>query len=100
MLRPNKNLFNVCNDGDDYVNEHPEECVHDLPGASLDPKMVRQARQEEIAPFKAHDVYKKVPLKECIGATGKQPIGSMCIDKKTTATRETLSTEAAWTRRR
>ena len=38
------------------------------------------ARKEEIAEFKKHQVYVKVPLQECYDITGKQPLGIRWID--------------------
>ena len=73
-------MFHVCNESDDFVDEHLSEYVDDLSGASLDPRLVIKARREEIDTFKAHGVYKKVPIQECIDATGKKPIGSRWID--------------------
>ena len=46
----------------------------------MKPSMVRSARQEEIKYFKAMNVYKKVPIKECWSDTGRAPIGVRWVD--------------------
>ena len=52
----------------------------DITGVELDPKLVEQARQEEIKTFKDMGVYVKAPIKECWDKTGKAPIGVRWID--------------------
>ena len=59
---------------DDYMCDYAEYW-DDLSGASLDPNLVHQAKVEELHEFKKHNVYGKVPLKECWDNTGKGPIG-------------------------
>ena len=56
----------------------PEEGIYidDVPGCVLDPKLVRQARLEELQETHSFKVYEKVPISECIQVTGKKPIGS------------------------
>ena len=56
------------------------EATDDISGEELNPAMVRLARKEEIKYFKDMKVYKKVPLSECLAATGKQPIGVRWVD--------------------
>ena len=52
----------------------------DQSGEPLKPEMVRVARREEMQYFKAMNVYKKVPIKECWDNTGKAPIGVRWVD--------------------
>ena len=52
----------------------------DVSGASLNPKLVRKARQEEMEYFKKMGVYIKVPKQESWAQTGKGPIGVRWID--------------------
>ena len=63
---------------------HPEEHYHqywdDLSGRPLDPALVQQARREEMKEFAKHEVYRKVPIKECHDKTGKEPIGTRWVD--------------------
>ena len=49
-----------------YGAEQPEDTAFwdDNSGKQLDPKMVRQARAEEMAQFRSHQVYEKVPVQE------------------------------------
>ena len=62
----------VCDDRINHVNDHAAQYYDDISGDMLDTKMVEDARKEELAVFKAHGVYKKVPLQECIDTTGKK----------------------------
>ena len=52
----------------------------DVSGAELDPKAIRDARAEEIAYVRKMGLYTKVPIKECMVKTGKQPISTRWID--------------------
>ena len=52
----------------------------DLSGKSLNPSLVRKAREEEMAEFRKHGVYVKVPLRKCWDETGKEPIGVRWVD--------------------
>ena len=52
----------------------------DVSGKSLKPELVKQARKEEIENFKMMSVYSKVPIKECVRVTGKQPIAVRWVD--------------------
>ena len=56
------------------------ECWDDVTGKSLDSKLVKQARTEEMKEFNKHGVYHKVPVKECWDKTGKAPLGVRWID--------------------
>ena len=75
------------------VNEgNPSEALHeqidyadveafdDLTGARLDPDMMRTARKDEIAYFRARQVYEKVATQECWDVTGKAPIATRWVD--------------------
>ena len=46
----------------------------------LDPKLVRQARLEELQEIHGFKVYEKVPISECIRVTGRKPIGCRWSD--------------------
>lgn len=51
-----------------------------LSGEELMPSLVRAARAGEMEVFKARQVYKKVPIDECIKITDKRPIGTRWVD--------------------
>ena len=52
----------------------------DESGAVLEPKVAMAARKEEIEYVRKMDLYTKVPIKECVMKTGKQPISTSWID--------------------
>ena len=52
----------------------------EMTGYELDSGLVRTAREEELIEFRKHQVYTKVPIKECWDQAGKQPIGTRWID--------------------
>ena len=52
----------------------------DITGRELDPNKVKIARQEEMAEFRKHGVYVKVPISECWDKTNKAPIGVRWVD--------------------
>ena len=54
-------------------------CWDDVSGKMLKTEKVI-ARQEEIAEFRKHNVYLKVPIEECYQVTGKEPLGIRWID--------------------
>ena len=60
--------------------ESGEYAVDDVSGAYLDPKMVKKARAEEIEFVRSMKLYTKVPIKECLAKTGKQPIAVRWTD--------------------
>lgn len=60
--------------------EPDEYAVDDVSGAFLDPKMIKKARQEEVDYVRTMRLYTKVPIKECIAQTGKQPIATRWVD--------------------
>lgn len=53
----------------------------DVPGAELNPKAVRKARQEEIECVRKMSVYEKILVSEYIKRTSRQPISVRWIDK-------------------
>ena len=63
----------------------PEEGIYidDVSGCILDPKLVRQARLEELQVIHSFKVYEKVPISECIQVTGKKPLGCRWGDTDT-----------------
>ena len=65
---------------EDNYDESGEYAVDDVSGAYLDPKMVKKARAEEIEYVRSMKLYTKVPIKECLAKTGKQPIAVRWID--------------------
>ena len=52
----------------------------DLSGKRLNPKLVKEARKEEMVEFGKHGVYVKVPIQRCWDETGKDPIGVRWVD--------------------
>ena len=66
------------------VEEHNEQEMmtawDDVSGAALDPKAVQKARAEEITYVRMMKFYTKVPTKECLQKTGKQPTSVRWID--------------------
>ena len=52
----------------------------DLSGRELNSELVKIARQEEMKEFAKHQVYEKVPIKECHDKTGQNPIGTRWVD--------------------
>ena len=46
----------------------------DAKGGSLDPILVRKAREEEKQHVKKHAVHEKVPMSQCWKETGKNPV--------------------------
>ena len=61
-------------------DKEPEVAWDDVSGATLHPKEVRRAREEEIKYVRDMDLYEKVPINECYMKTGKSPISVRCID--------------------
>ena len=49
-------------------------------GGYLDPKLIRQARKEEIIELHKYEVYEKRPIEECLRVTGKKPVGIRWVD--------------------
>ena len=52
----------------------------DIAGKEVRPEQVRIARQEEMAEFRKHNVYEKMPIQECLQRTGRKPIGVRWVD--------------------
>ena len=66
---------------DQHVDkESSREYWDDLSGKRLKPELVKKARAEEMAEFRKHGVYVKVPVKMCWEETGKEPIGVRWVD--------------------
>ena len=51
-----------------------------LSGKDLDPKLIKEARAEDMRELKKHTAYEKVPLEECWGNAGQDPIGTRWVD--------------------
>ena len=60
--------------------EELEAAWDDVSGATLDPKLVRQARQEEMAYVHKMQLYDKVPISERKRITARQPIIVRWVD--------------------
>ena len=54
--------------------------MDDRTGKSLDTELVLEARLEELTEVKKHNVYKKVPIAQCMERTGRRPIGTRWVD--------------------
>lgn len=59
---------------------YKEEFYDDMSGEKLDPKGVREAREEEMKEVYKHDLYKKVKIEECRNDAGRDPIGTRWVD--------------------
>ena len=64
----------------DREDSEAKQYWDDLSGKRLDPKLVKEARKEEMAEFRKHGVYAKVPIQQCWKETGKDPIGVRWVD--------------------
>ena len=73
---PSKDLH----EGEEEIEKLTMKAQDDLTGEELDPEEVKKARKEEITYFRNMNVYKKVPLEECLRETGKKPIGIRWVD--------------------
>ena len=64
-----------------YGEDQPEDTTFwdDNSGKQLNPKMVRQAREEEMAQFRDHQVYEKVPTQEA-AKSGSKLITTRWVD--------------------
>ena len=56
------------------------EMFDDISGKPLNPRLVAQARADEIRGVVAHNVWTKVPVQECYDNTGKKPVGGRWVD--------------------
>ena len=54
--------------------------IDDQSGEPLVPALVRKARMEEMEYFRSMNVYRKVPIAECIEKTGRKPIAVRWVD--------------------
>ena len=52
----------------------------EVSGEKLDKEGVIRARKEEMEELCKHEVYEKVPIKECWEMTGKAPIGTKWVE--------------------
>ena len=52
----------------------------DMSGKKLKPELVAKARSEEMQEGFKHQVYSKVPIQDCLNATGRQPVGTRWVD--------------------
>ena len=63
----------------------------DVFGAELNPRAVRQSREEEIDYVRKMKLYNKVPISECYKETGRKPVSVRWVDTdKGTATEPNL----------
>ena len=46
----------------------------------MDASKVKSARTDELNEFRNHTVYTLLPIKECFGKTGNEPIGTTWVD--------------------
>ena len=56
------------------------QAFDDQSGEHLVPELVKRARVEEMAYFRSMKVYEKVPITECLQATGRKPIAVRWVD--------------------
>ena len=56
------------------------EVWDDMSGKQLNMQLVAEAREEEMKEVFKHQVYTKVPIQQCLNATGKPPIGTRWVD--------------------
>ena len=70
---------NACNAH--TFSEHASGGFQDsVTGKELDPRLVGEARKEELDYFRAHRVYEKVPRAVCWARTGRAPIRTRWVD--------------------
>jgi len=62
------------------IEENDEVFMDDISGSVLNGKLVRTARDEELKEFEKLQVWKWVPVSECVRVTGKRPIGTRWVD--------------------
>ena len=69
----------------------PRSAVYDeYTGDELPPKLVAEAREEEVAAMEEWEVWEEVPEAECWRVTGKRPIGGRWVDHDKGHTHEIL----------
>ena len=61
-------------------NEELGAAWDDVSGAALDPTEVKQIREEEVDYVHKMQLYDKVPVEECMRATGRKPISTRWVD--------------------
>ena len=61
-------------DKSEGVEEGEMEAWDDVKGRPLNPRMVQEARDQEMGYVKDHQVYKHSTIKECYDRTGAAPI--------------------------
>ena len=69
-------------EGEAFTSEELEARTYwdDLSGKELSPRLVKEARMEEMREVNKHNVYIKVPIEECWANTGRDPIGTRWVD--------------------
>jgi hypothetical protein len=78
-------LGTICEDKDEHmffqsIQQYDSEFYDDVSGKPLDPKLVSEARAEEIQGAMKHGVWKKVSIDERLNKTGKPPVGTRWVD--------------------
>jgi len=72
----NKGMITMAEEHPSHVEETKAELEEgefwdSVSGVPLIPQLVMQAREEEMKEFRKHDVYSKVPIRECLEKTGR-----------------------------
>ena len=80
IIKGEVNEMTLASVEDNECQDYMDEYVDDMSGKPLISRLVNEARGDEMAKFRQHNVYTKVPISECVASTGKQPIGSKWID--------------------
>ena len=80
IIKPTNNDMSLNSVEDNDSMEYMTQYVDDMSGKPLRSELVKIARDDEMKKFSEHNVYTKVPIRECVEKTGKQPIGSKWID--------------------
>ena len=75
----------ICEDVDEHILMQSivdpcGEFYDDLSGKRLDPKLVHEARMDEIRGILQHGVWSKCSVAECLQVTGKMPVGTRWVD--------------------
>ena len=74
-----KRWENKCKTVEEDLSAKMEAAWDDVSGAALDLERVKQARKEDIEYVHKMGLYQKVPVSECVRATGRQPISARWI---------------------
>ena len=72
-----KKKYRTVEEEDDWAEDVAWD---DVSGATLDPKEVRRAREEEIQYVRTMKFYDKVPIEQCYAKIGRAPISTRWID--------------------